>query len=63
MTHPDITVEKIDVTDLFRLKHSSKSWYITIPRILVEQYGLNVGHYLKIHIKEARKPRKWEDQE
>ena len=61
MTHPDVHVEKIGVTSLFRLKHSSKTWYVTIPRVLVDLYALNVGHYLKMEIKEARKPVTEED--
>ena len=56
MRYPDVKVEKIEVTDIFRVKHSAKSYYITIPRKLIEQYGLNSGHFLKIQIKEVRKP-------
>lgn len=56
MTHPDVKVEKIDITDLFRIKYSAKRFYITIPRKIIDQYQLNSGHYLKVHIKEVRKP-------
>lgn len=56
MSHPEIRIEKIGIIDLFRVKYSAKAWYVTIPKYLVDQYGLNTGHYLKIHIKEVRKP-------
>jgi len=56
MPHPDVLVEKIGVTDLFKLKTSAKRYYIIIPRKLIEQYWLVSGHYLKIKIIEARKP-------
>jgi len=56
MTHPEVKVEKIDITDLFKLKATSNRYYIVIPKPIVYQYGLNVGHFLKVHIKEVRKP-------
>lgn len=62
MSHLGPKVEKIGVIDLFKVKISSRSYYITIPKYLVDQYGLTSGHYLKIHIKEVRKPRFEEDE-
>jgi len=56
MRHPDVKVEKIGITDLFKVKYSARSYYLTIPKKLVEQYGLTSGHFLKIQIKEVRKP-------
>lgn len=56
MTHSDVKVEKIDITQLFRLKSRSKTHYITIPPDIIEQYDLSFGQFLKIHIKEVRKP-------
>jgi len=55
MTHSDVKVEKIDITQLFRIKCRSKTYYITLPPDLIRQYDLTFGQFLKIHIKEVRK--------
>ena len=49
-------VEKIDVTYLFQLKCSSRSYYVSIPPELVRQYELAPEHVLKLKIIEVRKP-------
>ncbi|MCK4482473.1 hypothetical protein KAU55_04555 [Candidatus Bathyarchaeota archaeon] len=56
MSHQDIRIEKIGITDIYKVKYSARSWYITIPKKIVRQYGLNSGHFLKVQIKEVRKP-------
>jgi len=57
MSLPIPRVEKIGIIYIFKVKHSSRGWYVTLPIELVRQYGLNTGQVLKIHIKEVRKPR------
>lgn len=49
-------IEKIDITYLYKLKLSSRSYYINIPPELVRQYELGPGHVLKLKIIEVRKP-------
>lgn len=39
MVHPDVKTEKIEVTDYFQLKHSSKKYYVTIPPNIVNIHG------------------------
>jgi len=56
MTQPNVRTQKIDITNIFRLKCKSRSYYITIPIELIRQYELVPGHFLKVHIKEVRKP-------
>lgn len=50
-----ISVEKIGVVTLRRLKHSSSNYYVTIEKDLVYSYGLLIGDVLKIAFLEARK--------
>lgn len=54
---PEDTVERVGITDLFYLKHSSRTHYVTIDPKVVGAYGLLPGDLLKIHIVEARKHR------
>jgi len=61
MVHPDVKIEKIEVTDYFPLKHSSKKWYITIPPQLIRIHDLMVGDFLKITLLEAKRIRTEED--
>lgn len=61
MGHPDIKIEKIEVTDYFKLKHSSKKYYITLPKQLMYLHHLAVGDFLKITILEAKRFRTEED--
>lgn len=61
MGHPDVEIEKIDITDYFRLKASSKKHYITIPPTLIRLHDLMVGDFLKIIIVESRRKVKEED--
>jgi len=51
------TVERIGIIDLFFLKHSSKTYYVTIDPKVTRAYGLLPGDLLKIHIIEVRKHR------
>jgi len=51
------TVERVGITDLFFLKHSSKTYYVTVDPKVVRAYGLLPGDLLKMHIVEARKHR------
>lgn len=55
MGHPDVKIEKIEVTDYYPLKHSSKKYYITLPKQLIYLHGLLVGDFLKITILEAKR--------
>ena len=56
MTHPNVKTEKIGIINLFRLKYSARSYYITMPLDLVRQYDLKPSHFLKVQIIEVRKP-------
>lgn len=55
MGHPDVKVEEIDITDYYPLKHSSKKYYITLPKQLINLHHLVVGDFLKIRILEAKR--------
>jgi len=61
MGHPDVKIEKIEVTDYFPLKHSSKKYYITLLPQLIKIHDLMVGDFLKITILEAKRIRTEED--
>jgi len=54
---PEDTVERVGITDLFYLKFSSRTYYVTIEPKVVHAYGLQSGDLLKLHIIEARKHR------
>lgn len=49
--------EKIGLTELRKLKYSSRTYYITIEPDVVASYGLLPGDLVKIKIVEARKER------
>jgi hypothetical protein len=51
------TTEAIRVVDLYHLKFSSRTYYVTISPLLVHSYELMAGDVLKISIIEARKHR------
>lgn len=61
MGHPDVKIEKIDITDYFPLKHSSKKYYVTIPPKVVKLHDLMVGDFLKMIVVEAKRIRTEED--
>lgn len=63
MGHPDVKIEKIEVTDYFKLKHSSKKYYITFPPQLIKIHNLMVDDFLKITLLEAKRIRTEEDAE
>jgi len=63
MGHPDVKIEKIGIVNYFPLKHSSKKYYITIPKQYVNLHGLLVGDFLKIVLIEAKRIKKEEDVE
>ena len=56
-------MRKIGILDLFEIKTSAKRWYVTIPRKIVEAYGLLPGDTLKIEILEVRKKPRGEEDE
>ena len=49
--------DPIRVIDLYHLKYSSRTYYVTISPLLVQSYELMPGDVLKISIIEARKHR------
>jgi len=63
MGHSNVKIEKIEVTDYYPLKHSSKKYYITLPKQLINLHDLMVGDFLKITILEAKRIRTEEDAE
>jgi hypothetical protein len=56
MRQASFRTEKIDITNIYKLKVSSRSYYITIPIELIRQYDLVPGHFLKLKFIEVRKP-------
>lgn len=55
MEHSKVKIEKIDLTLYFKLKASSKKYYITIPPIIRKNHDLMVGDSLKITLVERRR--------
>lgn len=44
------TVEKLGLTELLRLKHTSRQYYVVIPKQIVETYALLPGDLLKVKL-------------
>jgi hypothetical protein len=54
---PEDFVEHIGLVQLHAVKHSSRTYYVTIEPTTIHAYGLLPGDILKISIIEARKHR------
>lgn len=56
-TSEEDKIEPIRIVNLFHLKYSARTYYVTINPMLVQSYELRAGDILKISIIEARKHR------
>jgi len=54
--------EKLGLTELLKLKHTSRQYYVVIPKHIVEMHQLLPGDVLKVKLMEAYKqPREEEE--
>jgi hypothetical protein len=56
------TIEKLDLKELFVLKTTANTYYVTIKPNTVKAYDLLPGDLLKMHLIEARKTREQSDE-
>ncbi|MBW2559500.1 MAG: hypothetical protein JRE40_01460 [Deltaproteobacteria bacterium] len=56
------TVEKLGLTELLKLKHTSRQYYVVIPKQIVETYALLPGDLLKVKLVLAYKKSREEEE-